>query len=57
MRILDNEKAEILGSLLTSGFGVSAVGASTTSLFFAVSTSGAVVFAVSTFGVLTSTIE
>ncbi|MDA6071815.1 hypothetical protein NJT12_19500 [Flavobacterium sp. AC] len=57
MRILDNEKAEILGSLLTSGFGVSALGASTTSLFFAVSTSGAVVFAVSTFGVLTSTIE
>jgi hypothetical protein len=40
LRILDKENAEILGSLLTSGFGfwgVSALGASTVSTFCGVS--------------------
>ncbi|MBS7231228.1 hypothetical protein KHA90_09340 [Flavobacterium psychroterrae] len=51
MRILDNEKAEILGSPLTSGFGVtgaSALGVTGVSSFCGVSTAiFPVVFSVS----------
>ncbi|WP_173964575.1 hypothetical protein [Flavobacterium collinsii] len=50
--MLDKEKAETFGSVLNSGFGAEAV-----SSFFEVSVPGTVVWGVSVFGVLTSTIE
>jgi hypothetical protein len=57
--MLDNEKAEIFGSLLTSGFGVGAVcvvGIAAVSTIVAVMVSFEV-SVVSAFGAFTSTIE
>ncbi|GIQ60685.1 hypothetical protein Flavo103_38210 [Flavobacterium collinsii] len=58
--MLDKEKAETFGSVLNSGFeigGASGFGAEAVSTFFEVSVPGTVVWGVSVFGVLTSTIE